>query len=141
MRKRKEAKELLLKEKQKYLDDIQALIGSVREAAEPLKNHLQLPPRDAAHQQQYQAVANLLPLPLYIVYRQLKAVAEIYADPVEVSVTGKGDVYKRVISQVQSSLLMIGSEQTSKKKPVAGEVCGSELSSCSAVKMVMSVTW
>ena len=95
VRKRKEAKERLLKEKQKYLDDIQALMGNVKEAAEPLKNHLQLPPRDAAHQQQYQAAANLLPLPLYIVYRQLKAVAEIYADPLEVSVTGGKQVCRK----------------------------------------------
>lgn len=89
MRKRKEAKEAIFNEKQKYLDDIQALLGGIKEAAEPLKNHFHLPPRDAVHQQHYQAAASLLPLPLYIVYRQLKAVAEIYGDPVEVQVTGK----------------------------------------------------
>ena len=88
MRKRKEAKEAIFNEKQKYLDDIQALLGGIKEAAEPLKNHFHLPPRDAVHQQHYQAAASLLPLPLYIVYRQLKAVAAIYGDPVEVQVTG-----------------------------------------------------
>ena len=88
MRKRKEAKEILLAEKQKYLDDIQGHLGAIREAAEPLKRHLHLPPRNLSHQEQYQAASSLLPLPLYIIYRQLKAVSEIYADPVDVSITG-----------------------------------------------------
>ena len=79
---------MLLEEKQKYLNDIQALMAGIREAAEPLSKHLQLPPGHAPHQQQFQAAATLLPLPLYIMYRQLKAVADIYADPVEVLLTG-----------------------------------------------------
>lgn len=88
VRKRKEAKETLLAEKQKYLDDIQAHLDAIKEAAVPLSKHLQLPPRDSTHRQQYQAASALLPLPLYIIYRQIKAFAEVYADPVEVSITG-----------------------------------------------------
>lgn len=89
VRKRKEAKEAVIAEKQKYLDDIQAHLDAIREASAPLTKHLQLPPRDSTHQQHLQAAAAVLPLPLYIVYRQLKAIATVYGDPVEVSIAGQ----------------------------------------------------
>lgn len=89
VQRRKEGREAVLAERQRYLDDIQAHLNAMREAAEPLSKHLQLPPRGTTQQQQLHAAISLLPLPLFIIYRQLMAVAEVFGDPVEVAITGE----------------------------------------------------
>ena len=92
VRSRKEAKEAVVAQKQKYLDDIQMHLGVVKEAAEPLSNHLMLPPQYSLQQQQNAEAASLLPMPLYIVFQQLRAVADTsWPDSLEVLIAGDRD--------------------------------------------------
>lgn len=87
---RKEAREAIVAEKQKHLDDIQMHLAALKEAAEPLSMQLALPPEYSLHHQQNLELASLLPMPLYIIFCQLRAVAEIaWTGTLEVLIAGE----------------------------------------------------
>lgn len=101
-----------LSEQRKMLDSLQDHLASIQGATKPLLDVLS----PQINLRSLNRVADLLPLPLYIIYSQFAAAQEALALPVEVNITGDVAEAELLAAEVPGEQAGIGTPERAAKK-------------------------
>lgn len=107
--------------RRKFLDGLGTQLKGLKRASLPIQQHLELP---ISLEEKRKHAARLLPPPLYVVYTQLAAAKEAFADDFEVSIEGSvADAESLVRKQqaVEEEALRAAAKASKDAPPGAGE--------------------